>query len=457
MVGDAPTGCSSCGGPLAPGQQYCLECGSRTGPRRPELARLKAGAQGAPTAAAGEGGDAGRTVLPAWIPAMRLPSLPICGVLLMVFFGSGIALGAYQRHRADNALAQAAAQQIRILAAGGGKVSTPTPEASTPAETQPAPEKSNPKPAQAPAATAPEKEHGEEETGEQTTPSEKTPGPAPLTKLPPVKHVFLITLSDQPYAKVFGPSSPSPYLSHTLLGQGELLTGYYAVAHNELANLVALVSGQGPTTQTAENCPTYEPVIVKGTGGDEQVLGNGCVYPTATASLPSELEASRLSWRAYVQGTNEGGSTPSGCVHPELGHSDPTSGPSPGSGTYSTFRNPFMYLASVTNASSCAQHMTGLSALGGDLASASRTPNFVYIIPGRCNDGNPNPCTPGASAGGKDSEGLLRRLVPEITGSHAFKENGLLVITVDQAPSSGDSTDSSSCCAQPQFPNLPTS
>ena len=121
MVGDAPTGCSSCGGPLAPGQQYCLECGSRTGPRRPELARLKAGAQGAPTAAAGEGGDAGRTVLPAWIPAMRLPSLPICGVLLMVFFGSGIALGAYQRHRADNALAQAAAQQIRILAAGGGE------------------------------------------------------------------------------------------------------------------------------------------------------------------------------------------------------------------------------------------------------------------------------------------------------------------------------------------------
>ena len=170
-------------------------------------------------------------------------------------------------------------------------------------------------------------------------------------------------------------------------------------------------------------------MIVKGTGGDGQVLGNGCVYPTATASLPSELEASRLSWRAYVQGTNEGGSTPSGCVHPELGHSDPTSGPSPGSGTYSTFRNPFMYLASVTNASSAPSHMTGLSALGGDLASASRTPNFVYIIPDRCNDGNPNPCTPGASAGVKDSEGLLRRLVPQITGSPAFKQDGLLVIT----------------------------
>jgi hypothetical protein len=39
--------------------------------------------------------------------------------------------------------------------------------------------------------------------------------------------------------------------------------------------------------------------------------------------------------------------------------------------------------------------------------------------------------------------------------SKAYRDGGLLVITVDQAPSSGEFADSSSCCGQPQFPNLP--
>jgi hypothetical protein len=51
----------------------------------------------------------------------------------------------------------------------------------------------------------------------------------------------------------------------------------------------------------------------------------------------------------------------------------------------------------------------------------------------------------------------LKQVVPKITGSKAYKENGLLVITVDEAPSSGEFADSSSCCGQPQFPNLPAS
>jgi phosphatidylinositol-3-phosphatase len=42
-------------------------------------------------------------------------------------------------------------------------------------------------------------------------------------------------------------------------------------------------------------------------------------------------------------------------------------------------------------------------------------------------------------------------------GSVAYKEGGLLVITSDQAPSSGEFADWSSCCVQPEFPNLPAS
>jgi hypothetical protein len=45
--------------------------------------------------------------------------------------------------------------------------------------------------------------------------------------------------------------------------------------------------------------------------------------------------------------------------------------------------------------------------------------------------------------------------VPKILASKAYKQGGLLVITVDEAPSGGEFADSSSCCAQPSFPNLP--
>ena len=65
-------------------------------------------------------------------------------------------------------------------------------------------------------------------------------------------------LDDEPYATVFGPASPAHYLTGTLENKGELLLRYYAVAHEQLANGIALLSGQGPTPQTAQNCPTYE-------------------------------------------------------------------------------------------------------------------------------------------------------------------------------------------------------
>ena len=100
---------------------------------------------------------------------------------------------------------------------------------------------------------------------------------------------------------------------------------------------------------------------------------------------------------------------------------------------------------------------SGSIKLSADLATPSRTPSFAYIAPDLCHDGSPTPCASGAPAGMAAAEGFLERVVPEITGSKAYKESGLLAITVDEAPSSGEFADSSSCCGQPQFPNLPAS
>jgi hypothetical protein len=286
--------------------------------------------------------------------------------------------------------------------------------------------------------------------------SHKPAADAPATTLPPLRHVFVIMLSDEPYASVFGPASTAPYLARTLEKKGELLVRYDAVAHEELANEVALLSGQGPTAETAANCPDYTEIAPTGVGADEQVLGSGCVYPASTRTLAGQLTAKHLIWRAYVQGIDEAGTQRGACAHPTLGQADPTALQTASTGAYATFRNPFVYFDSVLDSPACAADDVGLDALKANLASVTSTPSFSYIVPDRCDDGNPTPCTPGVPSGLAPADTFLRTVVPEILGSKAYKESGLLVITVDEAPSSGEFADSSSCCGQPLFPNAPS-
>ena len=127
--------------------------------------------------------------------------------------------------------------------------------------------------------------------------------------LPPVKHVFLIVLSDQGYANTFSPVSTDRYLSKTLPKQGELINNYYAVAGSPLANDIALISGQGPTVQTASNCPTFS-LVSPGSIQAKQVLGDGCVYPASAHTLADQLTAKQLTWRAYLEGMADGPAGP---------------------------------------------------------------------------------------------------------------------------------------------------
>ena len=218
-------------------------------------------------------------------------------------------------------------------------------------------------------------------------------------------------LDDAPYATVFGPASPAHYLTGTLEKKGELLVRYYAVAHEQLANGIALLSGQGPTPQTAQNCPTYENVTPGTVGAEGQVSGTGCVYPSATQTLAGQLTAKHLTWKAYLEGMDEGpggagigvppaaNATDGACGHPALGAADPLSALTPPAGqAYATWRNPFVYFHSVIDSPSCASDDVGLSSLKGDLASAKSTPSFSYIVPGRCDDGDTTPCAAGQTA-----------------------------------------------------------
>jgi phosphatidylinositol-3-phosphatase len=467
--------CEECGSPLAGDQRYCLTCGARAGARSPELVSLldqvreRVGLSDSltqPVALPPPGATHVRS------GGLRVPSLRISVLLVLVFLGFGVLLGHVAGSRVQDTLADSARPPLRLELPASSPSSS---SASSPAESAPSSSPAGGEPpvaeaeaTPAPAVTptpktpAPQKTSstGGSGTGEGTGGGKAGSGKAspttPASKLPAVKHVFVIMLSDEPYAAVFGPESPARYISQTLESKGELLTRYDAVAHEELANEVALLSGQGPTVETAANCPTYTDITPASTGAEEQVLGAGCVYPASTQTLPGQLSAKRLTSRAYVQGIDETGSAAGGCAHPVLGQADPTAAQSSSTGPYATFRNPFVYFGSLL-AAGCSEDDVGLSALRADLASAKRTPSLSYIVPDRCHDGNPTPCTPGAPAGLAPANAFLEEVVPEILASKAYKQNGLLVITVDEAPSSGAFADSSSCCGQPQFPNLPAS
>jgi phosphatidylinositol-3-phosphatase len=389
-----------------------------------------------------------------------MPGPRVYAGLVLLFLGFGVVLGLAASSPAGRGSAQARRLTLLMPATASATAkATPaeepppvTPEATPEAAAESTPETPSPASSASEGSRARSSAPSGGASGGSSNPTGS--GRAGST-LPPVKHVFLIALSDQPYASVFGPASGARYLVRTLEPRGALLVRYYAVAHEQLASEVALLSGQGPTVETAANCPRYADLSSVSVGADGQLSGQGCVYPSSTRTLMSELAAKHLSWRAYVEGLDEGAASAGACAHPSLGSLDSTSlAPTP-QGPYATFRNPFVYFHSVIDSRSCAREDVGLAGLGRDLAKAKRTPAFAYIAPDRCHDGSPTACTSGAPAGLAPADGFLRRVVPLILRSKAYEQSGLLVITVDEAPSSGELADSSSCCGQPRFPNLP--
>lgn len=283
-------------------------------------------------------------------------------------------------------------------------------------------------------------------------------GKAGSSALPPIKHVFVIVLGDQRYEGLFGSGAPAPYLATTLRQQGELIGDYYGVASGELANEIALIAGQGPTSQTASNCPVYENLSPARQGSEGQALGSGCVYPIATLTVGAQLVAAGDTWKAYVQGLDEvaGAGSQTKCPNPALGAADPDSLPTTGD-PYVTWRDPFLYFHSVIESASCAGENVGVNQLATDLKSAASTPSLSYIAPDPCDDGASEPCAAGVPAGPAAAEGFLRDVVPEIESSAAYKQGGLIAITSDEAPQSGVGADTSGCCATPAYPNLPAS
>jgi hypothetical protein len=274
--------------------------------------------------------------------------------------------------------------------------------------------------------------------------------------LPPIKHVFVLIDENESDATTFGAGSPAPYLAKTLTAEGAYVPNYYGVGHNSLDNYIAMVSGQAPNTSTSADCPTFAGF----TGGDGlnasgQETGEGCVYPTGVPTLMSQLDSAGLTWRAYEDSmgadpTREAAT----CGHPAVGAVDNTEGAT-ATDQYATRHDPFVYFHSVIdNTSECNANVVNLTQLPTDLQSTATTPNYVFITPDLCNDGHDsgNECTPQGGGGLKQADTFLQTWVPQITASPAFKHDGLLIITFDEASTSGPAADFSACCGETPGP-----
>jgi hypothetical protein len=267
-------------------------------------------------------------------------------------------------------------------------------------------------------------------------------------KLPPVKHVFVLIDENESEGTSFGPSSPAPYLAKTLVSEGAFLVNYYGVGHSSLDNYIAMVSGQAPNPMTSGDCPVFSDFSSTALDASGQDTGQGCVYPANVPTLMSQLSSKGLSWRAYEDGMGANPARESAsCGHPSVGSLDNTQTETP-TDQYAARHDPFVYFhAVIDNPALCNANVVNLSRLPGDLSSAANTPNYVFITPNLCDDGHDKPCSNGQPGGLTQANTFLETWVPKITGSPAFKQNGLLIVTFDEAIS-----DSRACCGEQPGP-----
>ena len=271
-------------------------------------------------------------------------------------------------------------------------------------------------------------------------------------------HIFILVLENESYARTFSPTSPAPYLSKTLAGQGALLRNYYGIGHNSLDNYIALVSGQAPNVETQRDCKKFTEFKLDRPALDKngQAIGSGCVYPSMVPMLGDQLEKAGKSWRGYMQDLgNDKSKAVEECGHPTIGESDPTTRRTP-TDQYATKHNPFYYFHSVIDQKArCVEHVVNLNRLTDDLKTVATTPNYSFITPNLCDDGHDAPCIDKAPGGLVQADGFLRTWVPRIMDSPAFKADGVLIILFDEA-SGPPGQDSSACCGEQGLPGGPS-
>jgi acid phosphatase len=212
--------------------------------------------------------------------------------------------------------------------------------------------------------------------------ADSTGRPAPATKprasAPP--HVVLIVEENHGFGQIIG-SRSAPFINH-LAANGTLLTHYDAITHPSLPNYIALIAGSALGIH--RDCRT-------------------CQIPGT--NLIDQLQAARISWKAYYQGLPAAGSSVTSA------------------GAYTKSVDPFLHFSDISTAPARARRVVPFSQLRVDLLR-NRLPSFVVISPDLHHDMHS-----GTVASG---DAFLRRLYRELRAAPALRGKLRLVVTFDE-------------------------
>ncbi|HST38273.1 MAG TPA: alkaline phosphatase family protein [Conexibacter sp.] len=409
-----PTGCHECAAPLAAEQRWCVVCGARQAGADPRTLLF-----GPPAPADPGPTPSTATPLPSSSsdPALlatrrrRRAALPVAlASLVGLVVVSGASVPASLADSAQSpftvVLPAQVAQQVVAQAAPAEEAPAPPaedsvepvaeapPAAATPAAATPAATDETPV-AQTPAAE-------EERPAEEAPATDDPPAESPA-ETSPIGHVFLIALGATDLTALTSDETAAPYLTGTLAKRGTLLSDYRTIARGTLANRIALISGQGPTPQTLDDCTTLADVRPADALPNGQTGGDGCIYGSETGHLGDQLRGLQRTWKAYVEPAAEASS--------DVCRTDAAT----------TRRNPFLWFRATVEADDCDSQNAPLTRLKQDLTKAATTPALAWIASD-------------AQQGSADADRFLERVVPQIQDSPAYADGGLIVIVGDQPP-----------------------
>ena len=193
-------------------------------------------------------------------------------------------------------------------------------------------------------------------------------------------------------------------------------------------------------------------------------------------TLADQLPKAQLTWKSYSEDMgNDPAREDAACGHPPVNEKDLTqraeaAGALHPSDQYASRHNPFVYFHSIIDSDTCKTNVVSFANLQSDISSAETTANFNFITPNLCDDGHDGgsparTCVDGRAGGLVSANAFLKKWVPIILKSPAFKKDGMLIITFDEADidEGYDAAkhayflkggDVSSCCGEMPGPNI---
>ena len=204
-------------------------------------------------------------------------------------------------------------------------------------------------------------------------------------------HIFYIMMENHGTDQIIGNTADAPALN-ALANRYGLATNYFGVTHPSLPNYLAAISGdhQGIWDDCKAGadvtCAPEEFVPDSGDATATVLLTPAQVASGSTkphlfdgANLVDQLEARRLTWKAYMQSIPGVGSTV------EYAPVDVVAGADVPRKLYAQKHDPFMYFSDIRNNSQRMQRIVPFDDLAHDLMTGE-VPNFVWISPDQCHD-----------------------------------------------------------------------